>query len=439
MSRCALIFLLSVLAGCVMQPVKPAAAPKQESAPQAAAAVVPVEKVEPIAPQACVCEPSETLPPLQIPDAERYSPQPLPSKPGELPKGPDYSLLRPADWSSLTGLEQDDLVQAWGPLMQSCGPLKKQEMWRSACEAAARLSSPDNVAIRAFLREHFAPYQLVNQDGSDTGLITGYYQPLLKGSRTRTDRYRYPLYARPDDLVAVDLGNVYPELAHRRLRGKLSGNRLSAYYSRGEIEVAQSPLAGREMMWVDDIIDLFFLQIQGSGLIQLENGETVPVGYADQNGHPYLSIGKVLIDRGELSADKASMHGIKEWGRRNLDKLRDLLNSNPSYVFFRELPGGMSGPLGALGVPIAAERSIAIDPRYIPLGAPVYLSTTYPNSGKPLQRLMMAQDTGGAIKGAVRADFFWGAGFEAGRQAGAMKQQGGMWVLLPKGFSFKKN
>ncbi len=191
-------------------------------------------------------------------------------------------------------------------------------------------------------------------------------------------------------------------------------------------------MGGKELLWVDDVVDLFFLQIQGSGIIKLENGESLPVGYADQNGHPYQSIGRVLIDRGELTPDKASMQGIKDWGRRNPDKLRELLNTNPSYVFFRELPNGLAGPLGALGVPIAAERSIAVDPRYIPLGAPVFLSTTYPNSGQPLRRMMLAQDTGGAIKGSVRADFFWGAGFEAGRQAGAMKQQGKIWVFLPK-------
>lgn len=381
---------------------------------------------------ACICEPVETLPPLQIPDAERYSPALPPPKPGEVPKGADWSLLKVAAWDDLPGFDQDDLPAAWSGLLQSCGALKKNAFWKPACEAAAQLAEPGTQAISALLREYFIPYRATTAEGGDSGLITGYYQPLLKGSRSRSDRYRYPLYARPDDLVAVDLGAVYPELASRRLRGKLDGNRLAPYYSRGEIDIASSPLAGKELIWVDDVVDLFFLQIQGSGLIQLENGQQVPVGYADQNGHPYESIGKVLIRRGELSADKASMQGIKDWGRRNPGKLRELLNSNPSYVFFRELPGGLSGPPGALGIPIAGERSIAIDPRFIPLGAPVYLSTTYPNSSKPLQRLVMAQDTGGAIKGPVRADFFWGAGYEAGRQAGAMKQQGRIWVLLPK-------
>ena len=168
--------------------------------------------------------------------------------------------------------------------------------------------------------------------------------------------------------------------------------------------------------------------------MQLENGEQVQVGYANQNGHPYHSIGRLLVEQGELTLDKASMKGIKNWARNNPDKLQALLNSNPSYVFFRELPVGLSGPIGALGVPIKAERSVAVDRKFIPLGAPVFLSTTEPNSTKPLRRLMLAQDTGGAIKGGVRADFFWGAGDKAGERAGSMKQQGEVWVLLPKGF-----
>lgn len=418
----ALLLLPLALAACVEMPVKKTQEP-----------AIPATSTPPL--QACICEPTETLPPLQIPDAERYVPPP-PAKPGEAPKGNEYNLLRKTEWSSLTGFEQDNLTAAWGGLLQSCSVLKKQEAWRPACEALSRQNAPASDKVLALLHEHFTPHQVTNPDGTDTGLITGYYEPLLKGSRTRTDRYRYPLYAKPDDLVSIELGVLYPELANRRLRGKLSSSKkLVPYYSRGEIDIAQSPLAGRELIWVDDIVDLFFLQIQGSGFITLESGEGMHVGYADQNGQPYQSIGKVLIDRGELTADKASMQGIKEWGRRNQDKLRDLLNSNPSYVFFRELPSGLSGPLGALGVPISAERSIAIDPRYIPLGAPVFLSTTLPNSNQPLQRLMMAQDTGGAIKGAVRADFFWGAGYEAGQKAGAMKQRDSrMWVLMPKGW-----
>ncbi len=410
------LILVLLLSGCVEKIVKPNA-------------TVPTPPAA-----ACRCEPVETLPPLQVPDVERYVPPP--AQPVEAIKGNEYSLLRKSDWSALTGLDQDNLAVAWGALQQSCNVLKKRDTWRTACDAIAKSAGSNTPALQGVLREHFTPYQVMNPDGTDTGLITGYYEPLLKGSKIRSDRYRYPLYARPDDIVSVELGSVYPELATRRLRGKLSGGKLTPYYSRAEIDVLQSPLNGKELLWVDDIVDLFFLQIQGSGYIMFENGDGLHVGYADQNGQPYQSIGKVLIERGELTTDKASMQGIKEWSRRNPEKLRELLNTNPSYVFFRELPPGLSGPLGALGVPIAAERSLAIDPRYIPLGAPIYLSTTLPNSSQPLQRLMVAQDTGGAIKGAVRADFFWGAGYEAGQKAGAMKQRDSrMWVLLPKGWT----
>ena len=415
--------LLLALAGCATQPATP---PTQ----------APIQTPSAMPSVACTCPLAETVPPLQIPDVERFVPPP--AEPGIIEPVPtrEYQLLRPVEWASVEGLQSDNPAAAWKAWLQSCQALRKQDSWKPACEAAAQMPAPGADEVRAYLMQYFSPYQVTNPDGSNSGLITGYYEPLLRGSRQKTERYRYPLYARPANLITVDLGSVYPDLAGRRLRGKLEQNRLSPYYSRGEIEIANSPLAGNELLWVDDIIDLFFLQIQGSGLIQLDNGQQVHVGYAEQNGQPYQSIGKILINRGELTADKASMQGIKNWARANIDKVRDLLNGNPSYVFFRELPPGLPGPLGALGVPIMAERSLAVDARYIPLGAPVFLSTSQPNSARPLQRLMLAQDTGGAIKGAVRADFFWGAGFEAGRQAGAMKQQGKMWVLLPKGYTF---
>jgi membrane-bound lytic murein transglycosylase A len=185
------------------------------------------------------------------------------------------------------------------------------------------------------------------------------------------------------------------------------------------------------LLWVDDAVELFFLQIQGSGRVRLDSGETVAIGYADQNGHPYRSIGRLLIDRGDLPLEQTSMQGIKAWARRNPDRLQELLNHNASYVFFRELPPGLPGPPGALGVPLSARRSLAVDPRFVPLGAPVFLATTWPNTKQPLNRLMLAQDTGGAIRGAVRADFFWGFGDDAPAQAGRMKQSGRMWVMLP--------
>ncbi|HYR05863.1 MAG TPA: MltA domain-containing protein, partial [Gallionella sp.] len=295
------------------------------------------------------------------------------------------------------------------------------------------LKQPDNTTLRTFFEEGFTPYQVFNPDGSSQGLVTGYYEPKLAGSRVRTERFRYPLYAVPDDLLTIDLGDAYPQLKDLRLRGRLQGKRIVPYYNRSEIEAGKATLQGRELFWVDNAVELFFLQIQGSGRIELPDGSLVKVGYADQNGYPYVSIGKKLVEMGELKIEEASMQGIKNWAKQSPEKLPALLVQNPSYVFFRELPNGLSAPLGALGVPLTEAYSIAVDPRIIPLGAPVFLSTTYPNTAEPLNRLVLAQDTGGAIKGAVRADFFWGFGEQAGIQAGSMKQGGQMWVLFPKG------
>ena len=219
-----------------------------------------------------------------------------------------------------------------------------------------------------------------------------------------------------------------------RLRGRLDGRRVVPYFSRAQIESGAAPVAGKEIAWVEDAVELFFLQIQGSGRIKLDSGETIRLGYADQNGHPYRSLGRLLIDRGELPLEKTSMQGIKAWAKQHPEKLQEALNTNSSYVFFREMRADLPGPLGALGVPLTARRSIAVDARFIPLGAPVFLATTFPNSLQSLNSLMFAQDTGGAIRGAVRADFFWGFGDEAGALAGRMRQSGKMWVLLPNDY-----
>ncbi len=347
---------------------------------------------------------------------------------------PPYSLLKPASWQDLEGLLEDDVVEAWPAWLQSCTRLGEKEAWKTACDAASAMNQPNSARIIDYLSNHFDVFQAQNQDGSTTGMVTGYYQPLLKGSRKQSKQYPHPLYGVPADLITVELADVYPQLKYKRVRGRLAGKKLIPYRTRAEIDVNPSPLAGNEIFWIDDHIDVFFLQVQGSGVVQLENGEQVQVGYANQNGSPYHSIGRLLVEQGELTLEKASMRGIKNWAQNNPDKLQPLLNSNPSYVFFRELPTGLSGPIGALGVPIKAERSVAVDRKFIPLGAPIFLSTTEPNSTNPLRRLMLAQDTGGAIKGGVRADFFWGAGDKAGARAGSMKQQGEVWVLLPKGF-----
>jgi len=267
-------------------------------------------------------------------------------------------------------------------------------------------------------------------DGSSEGLITGYYEPVVAGSRTRSERYRYPVHGAPDDLVGVDLDSVNPELKGMRLRGRVQGNRLVPYWTRADIEAGR--VRPPVLAWVADPIELFFLQIQGSGQIALDSGGRLRLGYADQNGHPYRSLGRMLIQRGELTLEQSSMQGIQAWAAANPGKLREALDTNPSYVLFREMPPSNEGPVGTLGVPLSAAYSLAIDARLVPLGAPVFLATTQPLSRAPLERLMAAQDTGGAIRGAVRADLYWGSGPEAGALAGRMRQQGRLWVLWPK-------
>jgi len=349
------------------------------------------------------------------------------------PPAPTTPIFTQSQWDALPEWYTLDLTPAWAALMQSCRVLKLKPRWQSVCADAEMIDRTDSDAQRSFYQENLSPYRLSNPDGSDQGVITGYYEPLLKGSRYKTERFRYPIYSVPDDMLEIDLGDAYPQLKGQRIRGRLSGKRVIPYYKRAEIDAGTDTLIGREIFWVENAVELFFLQIQGSGRIELADGRQYKVGYADQNGHPYVSIGRKLIEMGEMKLEEASMQGIKAWGEKNPTKLDALLEQNPSYVFFREMSENLTAPLGALGVPLTNEYSIAVDPRAIPLGSPVFLATTQPNSSVPLNRLMLAQDTGGAIRGAVRADFFWGFGDKAGSQAGRMKQQGRMWVLFPKG------
>ncbi len=367
-----------------------------------------------------------TVPPETRPAPTPAAPQPVPPKPVE--------TLKPVSFADVPGWQQDDLRQAWPAFLTSCQVLVKKPEWKEPCEVARGVDAGDRNAVRLFFESFLAPHRVAHADGSEQGMVTGYYEPLLRGSRKRGGPYQTPLHAVPDDLLVIDLGGLYPELKNMRLRGKLVGRKVLPYPSRGDMEQANA-LAGTELLWVDDPVEAFFLQVQGSGRVQLaDSKETVRLAYAEQNGHPYKSIGRYLVDKGEMSLAQASAQSIKAWVADNPARRQEVLNFNPSYVFFREekLPDPKLGPKGALGVPLTDQRSIAVDPQFIPLGAPVFLATTQPNSERPLQRLVLAQDTGGAIRGAVRADFFWGFGAAAGENAGKMKQQGRMWVLLPK-------
>ncbi len=337
-------------------------------------------------------------------------------------------------FSDLPGWKSDNLKDVLPAFRKSCRAIGKKKDWQDVCAKAYGIDENDTFAIRSFFETHFIPYRIANENGSETGLATGYFEPLLKGSRVRKGKFRTALYRQPDDLLVVDLASAYPQLKGLRLRGKLDGNRVVPYETRAEIEKS-GKLAGHEIVWVDDVLDAFFLEIQGSGRVYIpESGETIRLAYANQNGRPYRSIGRYLLDRGELKPGQASSQQIRQWIRRNPERLREVLDSNPSYVFFREerIDDPSEGPKGALGVPLTPERSIAIDPRHIPLGAPVFVDTTRPYSSVPLQKLMLAQDTGGAIRGAVRADYFWGFGPQAGEMAGKMKQKLKVWLLLPK-------
>jgi membrane-bound lytic murein transglycosylase A len=342
--------------------------------------------------------------------------------------------LKVSSFAALPGWDKDEMAEAWPAFQASCDVLIRRADWHKVCTAARSLSATDDAAVRGFFEQHLQPYQVVNNDGTNTGLVTGYYEPLLQGARKQGGPFQIPLHGTPDDMLNIELAGVYPELKGLRLRGRAEGGKVVPYYTREELSRSRS-LAGKELIWVDDAIDAFFLQVQGSGRVYLtDTQETIRVAYADQNGHPYKSIGRYLIDKGELALHQASAQGIKAWAAANPSRLQELLNANPSYVFFKleKMDGPETGPKGALGVPLTPQRSIAVDPQFVPLGVPVYLSSTRPNSTAPLRRLVMAQDTGSAIKNAMRADFFWGFGAAAGEQAGKMKQRGSMWILLPK-------
>lgn len=354
--------------------------------------------------------------------------------PVETPKPPSVAVetLQPVEWGEVDGWPGTDLLASFGAFVDSCRVLQRKEDWAPACAAAAELPVKSGTTLLQYYEKWFVPHKISNEDGSDTGTITGYYVPDLDGSRVRTERFSYPLYAVPDDLYVIDLRDVYPELASYRLRGRIDGRRIVPYYTRSELDAGVDTLSGKELFWIDDPVELFFLHIQGSGRIRLENGTSVMVNYAEQNGHPYRSIGRLLIERGAMTRDQMSMQNIRRWARENPEQVWDLLGENPSFIFFRELEPEVQSPPGSLGIPLVPEISLAVDPRTIPLGAPVFLATTWPYNPRPLQKLMVAQDTGGAIKGQVRADFFWGMGDEAGALAGRMKQDGRLWVLLPR-------
>ena len=325
--------------------------------------------------------------------------------------------FRLVSWQDLPGWQEDDLTQAWPAWLKSCDALRKRNSdinWRLVCSQANGVSGKDKQVIRQYFEVNFQAYEVRNSTtGNDSGLITGYYEPVMNGSQTRTPNYTVPLYGLP---------NIW------------KGSKPNPAPTRAEL-MGSGALKGSELAWVQDPVAAAFMQIQGSGKIRLEDGRVLRLGYAGTNDQPFKSFAQWLLDRKEITRGEASMQGISAWAKRNPGRVEEMLNANPRFVFFKELPSNVSadlGPNGALGVPLTAERSIAIDLKAMPLGAPVFLSTSKPLTTQTLQKLVIAQDTGKAIVGGVRADYYWGSGDSAGELAGRMKQDGNMWLLLPR-------
>jgi membrane-bound lytic murein transglycosylase A len=358
--------------------------------------------------------------------------------------------LRPLAYEQLSGWHADDPRAALSAFRRSCAKLDQYGAatpmgpgpwfgavgdWRPICADAATVAEGSADRARDFFEGHFSPYLVVDGDNPE-GLFTGYYEPLLFGSRRFGGAYTVPIYRPPDDLVRVDLARFNPALAGYAIYGRVQGGEFVPYHSRADIETGALADRGLELLWVDDPIDQFFLQVQGSGQVQLDDGSLTRVGYASQNGHPYRAIGRDLIEIGVLTRDQVSLPAIKAWLEAHPGDAPDIMARNRSYIFFEERPelGPDDGPLGAQGVSLTAGRSLAVDPRYVPLGVPVWLETTvpWPEGVAPLHRLMVAQDTGGAIKGVVRGDVFFGSGARAEAAAGHMKSPGRYALLLPK-------
>ena len=355
--------------------------------------------------------------------------------------GPAYRLIA-KQFLDLPGWVQDHQGHALLAFLKSCpvlvvrnAPISNFELdasldWRTVCAKAAQIDARDKLGSRLFFERWFQPYLVVANDSPD-GLFTGYFEAELRGSLARDETFKYPLYGVPNDLISVDLGRFGEDLRGRHVVGRVDSGRMLPYFRRDDIQKGLLENKAEVLVWVDNPIDAFLLHVQGSGRVLLREGGVLRIGYAGNNGHSYVSIGQALIKNGELSAGRAGWVQIRRWIEENPGQADVLLALNPRYIFFREIT--TDGPIGAQGVALTPRRSLAVDPRYVPLGVPLWLDTVWPgDSDRPLQRLMVAQDTGSAIKGPVRGDFFWGYGEDALKEAGRMKGRGNYFVLIPR-------
>ncbi len=374
-------------------------------------------------------------------------PTKAPAKPAEEAAEPS-ALLEPRDFAALPGWQEDAVAEALPALRRSCDRLLRRgddatvgrngqagqvADWRGPCQAIA--GAGDEAALRRVLEAQFQPFQVVPVP-EDRGLFTGYYEPELRGSLTPDQTYRVPLYGAPDDMVSVDLARFDPDLSGKNIVGRLENGQLVPYHSRKAIDDGALRNRGLEVLWLDDPVEAFFLHIQGSGKVTLPDGRALRVGYAASNGLPFESTGRYLLRSGKIGRDQASAQGVAGWLRDNPVEAVPVMQRNSRYIFFRAIDG--DGPIGAQGVVLTPGRSLAVDRRYLPLGAPLWLDTTWPGSDRPLRRLVVAQDVGSAIKGVVRGDLFWGSGAAALEQAGRMKQPGSYYVLLPRSVAARR-
>ena len=354
--------------------------------------------------------------------------------------------LLPLHYRDLPGWEQSDPRAALAALRRSCHVLANEPpsapmtgagyagtlaLWQSACASLPQgPQSPEGA--RLWFEHHFLPAE-IEAGGHRRGLLTGYYEPEIAARRRREGAFKIPVYGRPSDLVTVDLGRFRQRWRGRYLFGRLLGGELMPYPSRSMI-TGKGLAAAPVLFWTNDPVALFFLQVQGSGRVRFGNGSVFRVDYAGQNGRPYTAIGRILVHMGALSPAQLSLEGIRAWLRHHPRQAPRIMDRDASYVFFRLAPLSHAnlGPVGTEGVPLTAKASLAVDPRIHPLGIPFYVVAPPPHQGSaPLRQLLIAQDTGGAIKGALRGDVFWGFGAGAEELAGAMKVQARFFVLLP--------
>jgi len=362
-------------------------------------------------------------------------------------EAPPQLVLEPAEFKALPGWRADVLSDALAAFLASCpaiaakpadqplGYLPEQGTMgdlTKICAEARTLNTKSTAQLQFFIERSFRPFHVRDGQKRD-GKFTGYYEPLLRGSFQPNARYRYPVYARPRDIVVVELGMFDPDRKGEQLAGRLVDDRLLPYFDRREI--LEGALQGRqlELLWVDSAVDLFFLHVQGSGRILLPDGSHVRLAFSGRNGHRYSSIGRELVAQGVMKVEDVTMPSLRAWMTANPLAAEQLMLKNRSFIFFRVEKDEVVK--GAMGVPLTAGRSLAVDPKYVPLGLPIWLVTTDPldpKNEKPLTRMVVAQDMGSAIKGVVRGDLFWGFGAEAEARAGLMNEGGGYYLLLPR-------